>query len=367
MNGSEIIRDFDGWSWNVQENEIEDVTNNFLYQTLIVLVGNTFLNAWQNSSSEDYMTKLLEELERKYKTEKAEKILMAIKQISILNYVKKDEKELKRLIDIQESLELEYKRITNKKEYLKDISEEKKEINKKICSIDAIISNDKLLKQEFIIRNENLSSNERIFSLSDFVELLQNEKAEWMKKLNNCNKKMEPLNFVKLKVDIEDRLKTLKELNLTEDMSEIYDIKIKELIKLVCDAIGMQADTCIEKDEINDIIYKIRYYKSIPVYKNEKVSDMVDFSKLENYVITIACKMKVLNIISKNIKENYEIIKNIFQTDIIKLDKIQIKFIEKDEKILLEIYEEENKNTTIEFDKIEELILVKNKKVKLFV
>ena len=43
INGDEIIRDFDGWAWNVQEDEIEDKINNFLYQTLLLLVGNDFL------------------------------------------------------------------------------------------------------------------------------------------------------------------------------------------------------------------------------------------------------------------------------------------------------------------------------------
>ena len=65
----------------------------------------------------------------------------------------------------------------NTHEYLKEISEKKKNINKQICTIDEIISNDRQLKQEFIRRNERLSSSERIFSLSNFVEILQAEKS----------------------------------------------------------------------------------------------------------------------------------------------------------------------------------------------
>ncbi len=78
INGSEIIRDFDGWSWNVQQDEIENKTNNFLYQTLTLLVGNDFLCEWQKSENDDYLLKLIEILESKYKTEKAEKILRLI-------------------------------------------------------------------------------------------------------------------------------------------------------------------------------------------------------------------------------------------------------------------------------------------------
>ena len=90
MNGNEIIRDFDGWAWNIQEDEIEDKINNFLYQTLLLLVGNDFLYEWQNNEVEDYILKLTERLEEKYKTEKADKILRTILQISIINIQKKE-------------------------------------------------------------------------------------------------------------------------------------------------------------------------------------------------------------------------------------------------------------------------------------
>ena len=72
----------------------------------------------------------------------------------------------------------------NTHEYLKEISEKKKNINKQICTIDEIISNDRQLKQEFIRRNERLSSSERIFSLSNFVEILQAEKSGLIEKWN---------------------------------------------------------------------------------------------------------------------------------------------------------------------------------------
>ena len=147
----------------------------------------------------------------------------------------------------------------------------------------------------------------------------------------------------------------------------IYKTKIKDLIKLVCDTFKMQVDSFVEKEEITEIIYKIRYYKSIPIANNQKVQNLHDFSDLEKYVITIACKEKVLNIISKNIQENYEIIKNIFKTDIIKLEKLYI-IISKIEHIYtLEIFEEENKSASVKLDKVEELNINENKRIKLFI
>lgn len=293
INGSEIIRDFDGWAWNIQEDEIEDKINNFLYQTLVVLVGNNFLCEWQNEENIDYIAKLTDILERKYKTEKAEKIIRIILQISILNYVENNEEERERLIKLEEEIIKEYKYINDKKEYLQELSEKKKNINKQICKIDEIINNDRALKKEFIIRNEKLDSSKRIFSLSDFVEVLQKEKAELMELLNCCNKKMEPLNFMKMKLEIENRLKLLNEINLNEDTKKVYDKKIKELIQLICETFKIQADSFIERREIINVIYVIRYYKSIPVIKNKKVKDIVNFDELERYIITIACKEKI--------------------------------------------------------------------------
>ena len=62
-----------------------------------------------------------------------------------------------------------------------------------------------------------------------------------------------------------------------------------------------------------------------------------------------------------------EIIKNIFQIDVIELEKIYFKFLQKDDKIILEIYDEENICKTIIFPKIEELNVKVNKKVKVFI
>lgn len=367
MNGNEIIRDFDGWSWNVQQDEIKDKINNFLYQTLLIIVGNDFLCEWQNSDKEDYIAKLNEILEKKYKTERAEKILRTILQISILNYTMKNKEEKERLINIEKEVIEEYKFVNDKKEYLKELSEKKKEINKKICIIDETISNDRQLKQEFIKRNEVLSSEERIFSLSNFVEILQNEKRELMKQLSKCNKKMEPLNFMKMKLEIENKLKILNEINLSGDTKKICQIKIKDLIKLVYETFKIQADSFIEAKEIKYLIYKMRYYKSVQITKSKKVQDVINFNDLEKYVITIACKEKVLNIISRDIKQNYEITKEIFRSDIIKLDKIYIKVTKEADNFIVEIYDNENKNATIKFNKIEELNISENKKIKLFV
>ena len=84
-------------------------------------------------------------------------------------------------------------------------------------------------------------------------------------------------------------------------------------------------------------------------------------------IITKACKEKIITIFSRNIKENYDIIKNILQTDIIDLEKIYFKFIKKEKTMLLEIYDEENMSKTLEIPTIEELNVKYNRKIKVFI
>ena len=91
---SEIIRDFDGWSWNILVNEIENIKANLIYKILKILVGESFLIEWKNdTTNKDYIQKLLQELDKNYNTELSEKVFKLICQICILNIVSNNEKQ----------------------------------------------------------------------------------------------------------------------------------------------------------------------------------------------------------------------------------------------------------------------------------
>lgn len=364
---NEIIRDFDGWSWHITVKEIENLTINLLYQTIKILVGHEFLDKWQNSKGVDYIAKLIDKLEQKYKTDLAGKLFKAIAQLSILSYIKNNEKERKRLIKIQEELQKEFDELDDKTAYITSLGKKKKKVVEEISKIDKTINNDRKLKNEFIARNELLDMNHRIFSLSDFVEVLEKEREELIKKLNIYSKKMEPLNFIKTKTEIETKLTLLKEINLTKKDKKIYDEKIKELLSLTYEAIRIQINNIEEKETFINLIYKLRYYSLIYVTENKQVNSIINVNPFQKLAITKACKLKIITIFSKNIKQNYEIIKNILKTDIIELEKIYFKFIQKENKIILEIYDEDNIYNTIEFSAIEELNVKLNKKIKVFI
>ena len=140
---NEIIRDFDGWSWHITVEEIENLTINLLYQTIKILVGHEFLDSWQKSKNIDYIVKLIDELERKYKTDLAEKLFKTITQLSILSFIENNEEERKRLLKIQEELQKEFNELDDKTAYITSLGEKKKKYVEEINKIDKTINNDR--------------------------------------------------------------------------------------------------------------------------------------------------------------------------------------------------------------------------------
>jgi len=363
---SEMIRDFDGWSWNIAFEEIENLKSNLIYKTLKILVGYEFLENLKRNEENDVMEILINRLTEMYGQEFAEEILKLIVQISIINIINENSEEKERLINIQNELEQELLEMENMEEYIAKIEKKKKDLKSKIKKIEKKLDDDKLLKEEFIARNQVLDMNNRIFSLSDLSEILEKEKENLKKQIDEYTNKQEPMKFLKAKSDLEKKFNLLKEIELQNTTEKIYNTKVKELLKRIIKTIKIQNEKAEEKEEQIKLIYIVRYFSLIYVKKNKQVKDIIDTNQIQRIAITKACNQKIINIFSKDVKENYEIIKNIFNTDIIELEKVFLKFIKQKDNILLEIYDEENKYKTIEFEDIKELNVKLNKKIKVF-
>ena len=53
MSNSEIIRDFNGWSWDITTSQLESKNINIVYQNLLILLGNSFMQKWITDNSEE--------------------------------------------------------------------------------------------------------------------------------------------------------------------------------------------------------------------------------------------------------------------------------------------------------------------------
>ena len=363
---SEIIRDFNGWAWTISNDEIENYKANFIYQTLRLVVGQDFLDEWRHDKDQDYYEKLNDVVEQKYGKNISNQLLKLITQLSILNVIENKPSTKEKIIEIQEKLQNRYSELSNSDAYIKGLVNSKKQSMERIKEIDNLLMNNQKLKLAFMKKNKTLDIEHMIFSLSDFADILEQEKTDLIKKVKTYNKKMGPLNYAKEKIELEEKIELIKEINLQKITKRTYSQKVEELLQLVTEIIKIQIKTSKEKEDIIKLIYLIRYYNLMYVDKNTQIINIIDVNPIQKLAITTACKKGYMTIFSKNIKENYEIVKNIFQADIIELEKIYFKIRKEKDKNVLEIYDEDIMYKALEKNKITGLNVKPNKKIKIF-
>jgi len=207
-----------------------------------------------------------------------------------------------------------------------------------------------------------LPQEERVFSLSDFSEKIQNKRESLTKEIEKLTEKLKPKNYVKLKSDLEKRYDFINELNIEEPNIEIF---IDDFIKLLFKALSVKIDKLTQKNEIIEEIYKLRYLRLLNVDEKtiigEKYTKQIE--KIEKKLITAACNLKVLTIFSKDTGENYKIYKNIFKTRIIDLDSV---FIEIGKDGFIKVYDESSLEKQEKYSKFNDLSVKYNKKIKIF-
>lgn len=144
-----------------------------------------------------------------------------------------------------------------------------------------------------------------------------------------------------------------------------------QYIKIVLKIMELILNKAETKKEIIDLIYKVRYFEQIPVSKHANIKDIKSTNRqienLEKEVITKACNLKAVNVLSQDISENHKIIMSIINFGIIDLESINIELKEQDGKYIFSIYEDKSLEKEIIFQKKPELNIRLNKMMKLFI
>ena len=91
-----------------------------------------------------------------------------------------------------------------------------------------------------------------------------------------------------------------------------------------------------------------------------------ELEKTEKHLITRACKLRVLNILSQDIEENYRLVSEILSYNIIELEDVKLEFKKLDKHIVVTIYDDETVVDSIIYDGNEELNVKYNRRMKLF-
>ena len=198
---------------------------------------------------------------------------------------------------------------------------------------------------------------------------MEQERDNYFKDLEELNKLINPQNFVKYTKDIEEKYKYLKIIDVENIEEELDKLKIK-LQLIFLDMIKININKAETKQEIEKLIYNLRYYLLLPYNYEKNVQEIKELQKKINEVslllIDKAVKLKVIQRISKNEKYNYEILKKIFNIRIIKLEDAYLKITKEKEKYFVKIFDENMFEQKDEISKPKDLEIKLNKKIPIW-
>lgn len=371
INMVEPLRDFNGYSWTNLPQEIESIDHNLVYQNLRIIIGYKFLNKWvkNNEFIIDYFEQFKEELENRYGKENKNKLIDIISKISILLSIKFDNTINREIIKIKEELEEEINKIQNRERFIEETTKRKLEIAEKIKKIDTTINNKELLQEEYTKRNQELPLEKKIFSMRILSKIMEQERDEYFKELERLNTILNPQKFIKYKKELEEKYKYLKILDVEDIEKELDKLKI-DLQKIFLNLIKININKAETRQEIEKIIYDFRYYLLLPYDYENTIQNIKKIEKqineISQLIINKAIELKVIEEISNDEKTNYEILKNIFNVRIIKLEDAYLKITKEKDKYFIQIFDENIFEEKIEISKPKDLEIKLNKKVSIW-
>ena len=310
INEVEVLRDFNGWSWDIVIKEIDDITYNLLYQNLLLIYEEKLIGEnIKIKENKDYLSFY----ENLYK-------------LSIERKAQLDEEYRKIIIDVKTEKENEIKKFNNKKEFISNISEKKKKCRLEIERIDKILNDKELLKEEYTNRNKVLPNKEKIFSISYLADILEKERIDYIEQIKKYNKILDPREFVKEKDKINDELIFIQ--NIKIDEKEADNKKKAELCKEFLKCAKNKIKSITEKESIIDWIYNVRYYRNIPFDKQIALKDVeileTDFKEVIKELIKKAQELKVWDIFTEDNEISYIVIKELLNSKMINFENVSI-------------------------------------------
>ncbi len=371
INIVEPLRDFNGYSWTTLPQEIESIDHNLIYQNLRILVGDKFLNKWiiNNEFMIDYFEEFKDELQKEYGKESKNTFINELCGISILLDIKYDNKKEKQLIKENKNIMQELIKVENREKFVEETTKEKMQIAEKIKKIDTTINDKKLLEKEYAERNSKLPLEKKIFSMRVLSKIMEEERNNYLKELEKLNYILKPKNFIKYKKELQEKAEYLKILR-EEDKNDALE-KVKcEIQKTFLNMLKDKIKKIETKQEMEKLIYNFRYYVLLP-YNNEKtIKEIKEIEKLieevSRIIIDKAIQLKIISKMSNDKQTNYEILKNIFDIRIIKLEDTYLKIIKEKEKYYIQLLDENLFEETIEIPMPKKLEVKPNKKIAIW-
>ncbi|MDR0890510.1 MAG: hypothetical protein LBM05_00005, partial [Endomicrobium sp.] len=255
--------------------------------------------------------------------------------------------------------------ISNKTQYLEQIRSKKKTLEDEIRKIDGILNDVDKLKKSYTAENKKLAENKKIFSISDYEELKVTYRSNLIKSIQECNSKMEPKNYLSLKNTLVESIELIEFIKIGE-----LSVSIVKLQKAILLLLSERIKLYNSKKELVNAIYRFRYYKNIILNDGTLLKDNLELqesiNKFEEILYAKASEVKAIEQLSVIPKINAQVLSNILDTKIIKLEDIELIFNPINYEINIKVNDDDDLDKELNYERIEGLIVKFNKKIKLF-
>ena len=335
INNTEILSDFNGWSWDKTFDNNFNFIDNLIYQNLLVILGEKFLYEWRiYGSTRRYFLKEAKEYIKKFTGN--DKYLRSLYKVLYFNCSENERKIIHDDIKLQNK---NLKHMEDKIKFIEDTKNKKIKLTKKIEKLDIALSNKKNLEKEFAKTNSKLEANKKIKSIKKYNEMLVKEREKYKKEILELSEILKPSNYLSKKQKLQEMCSLY---NFTGNLEEAIIEFQKEFLHFL----DKKLSKTTTRDEIIDIVYQIRYYRTLKISKDiciidiEELDNLID--KLLKKAITALCKIGAIKIIRMDINLNFEIIKYALDTRIIDLEQIRLYFNTDSEGLIIRVYDKED-------------------------
>ena len=205
-------------------------------------------------------------------------------------------------------------------------------------------------------------------------KMMQEERQELVNERQNINKMLNPQKFIKYQKELEDKDKYLKYLN-ESDVDKLIENELYNFIFKIIECLKIKVERSNQKEEILNLLIELRYFLNLPfdqknkIFQIDRLKEKID--NIINVIITKSINDKVLINLSQDINVNVLILKEIFKTKIIDLQNINIEITKEDQKLFLQMFDENIFEEKICLGQLELFDLKKflirfNKTIKIF-
>lgn len=362
MDRTEILRDFNGWSWTTINKEIENIEANLIYQTLQIILSEEFLNNWCDDKDGiiDYLEELSEEMTQKYGEKIAQKEKEILIKISIASAIKNNEIFAQNIEDKIHKIEEEVENYQNTQQKIVQISDKNKKLFQELKDIEKILGQNTILKAEYVKLNEEAPIDKKIFNIKVFVRQLEKKKQQLLEEIQKNKYLLNPTNYIEEKSKLIEKKDKLQNMQLYQEQLEKLIIEFLQIF-LKCFRIIIKNEN--NEEEIFKLMYKFRYFLLLPFNLEKNIKDV---EALQKSILDTEKKLVEKAIEKKVIAEvPFEVMRHVLQTRIIKLEDLFYKVTKNEEKYYVQIFDDNISEEKFEIELTEKTKI--NKKIRIFI